>query len=116
MTATLHVSPQHTNFVNPDYFNPQPVTPTYAQHNYVGTAADHWGLFNGILDSSISIQRFDAYVGAQGDADMILTPTGNRGNYFGTQNRTANRRSGWKHGRRLRCGFWERICSRPALR
>ena len=91
VTATLHVSPQHTNFVNPDFFNPQPVTPTYAQHNYVGTAADHWGLFNGILDSSISIQRFDAVVGAQGDANMILTPTGNQGNFFGTQNRTANR-------------------------
>lgn len=91
VTATVHISPQHTNFVRPDYFNPQPVTPSYAQHNYEGTAADHWGLFNGILDSSISIQRFDAVVGAQGPADMILTPTGNLGNYFGTQNRTANR-------------------------
>ncbi len=91
VTATVHISPQHTNFVNPNYFNPQPVTPTYAQHNYEGMAADHWGLFNGILDSSISIQRFDAVIGAQGPADMIMTPTGNLGNYFGTQNRTANR-------------------------
>jgi hypothetical protein len=91
VTATVHVSPQHINFVNPDYFNPQPVTATYAQHNYVGTAADHWGVFNGILDSSLSIQRFDAYIGAQGDADMFMTPTGNLGNFFGRQNRTANR-------------------------
>jgi hypothetical protein len=91
ITATLHISPQHTNFVNPDYFNPQPVTPSYAQHNYEGTAAHHWGLFSGILDSSVSVQRFDAIVGAQGSAPMILTPTGNLGNYFGTQNRTASR-------------------------
>ena len=91
LTATLHVSPQHTNFVNPDYFNPQPVTPTYAQHNYVGTIADHLGIFNGILDSSVSVQRFDAYIGSQGSADMVLTPTGNLGNYFGNQTRNARR-------------------------
>jgi Carboxypeptidase regulatory-like domain len=91
LTATLHVSPQHTNFVNLDYFNPEPVTPTYAQHNYIGTIAHHLGIFNGILDSSVSIQRFDALVGAQGSADMVLTPTGNSGNYFADQNRSARR-------------------------
>jgi hypothetical protein len=94
ITATFHFSPQHTNFINPDYFNPQPVTPTYAQHNYVGTAADHYGLWGGTLDSSISLQRFEAYVGPQGPADMIVTPEGNQGNYFATQTRDA-RRTEW---------------------
>ena len=91
LTATVHASPQHTNFVNPDYFNPQPTTPTYAQHNYEGTIADHFGFWNGILDSSVSVQRFDAFIGAQGPADMVLTPTGNQGNYFADQNRSARR-------------------------
>jgi hypothetical protein len=94
VTATLHVSPQHTNFINPDYFNPQPVTPSYAQHNYAGTLIDHFGVFRGILDSSVSIQRFDVNVGSQGIADMVLTPEGNRGNFFGTQSRSA-RRTEW---------------------
>jgi hypothetical protein len=94
VTATLHLSPQHTNFLKPDYFNPQPVTPSYAQQNYVGTAADHYGLFSGILDSSVSFQRFDAAIGAQGSEEMFLTPVGNRGNYFGTQKRSA-RRTEW---------------------
>jgi hypothetical protein len=94
ITATLHISPQHINFVNPDYFNPQPTTPTYAQHNYIGTAADHLAVLGGTLDSSISFQRFNAYIGPQGSADMILTPTGNRGNYFATQDRNA-RRTEW---------------------
>jgi len=92
LTATVHASPQHTNFINPDYFNPQPVTPTYAQHNYIGTIADHFGIWGGTLDSSLSIQRFDAYVGAQGSADMVLTPQGNQGNYFATQSRGAQRK------------------------
>jgi hypothetical protein len=91
LTATFHISPQHTNFVNPDYFNPQPVAPRYSQHNYVGTLADFFGLFGGTLNSSISIQRFDAFVGAQGSAAMVLAPGGNGGNYFGVQNRGASR-------------------------
>jgi len=94
LTATLHVSPQHTNFVNPDYFNPQPVTPSYAQHNYVGTLAHHLGILNGTLESNVSVQRFDATIRAQGDAGMVLTPEGNRGNFFGAQNRDA-RRTEW---------------------
>jgi len=91
ITATMHVSPQHTNFVNLDYFNPQPVAPSYAQHNYAGTLIHHFGFLGGILDSSVSVQRFDVNIGAQGPEDMIVTPTGNRGNYFGTQNRDARR-------------------------
>ncbi len=91
LTATLHVTPQHTNFVNPEYFNPQPVTPSYAQHNYFATAGDHLGIYGGTLDSVVSVQRFDAVVGAQGTADMVLTPERNRGNYFGTQQREAGR-------------------------
>ena len=91
VTATVHVSPQHTNFVRPDFFNPQPTTPSYAQHNYVATLGDHLVIRGGMLDSTISIQRFDATVGSQGDAGMILTPVGSRGNYFGTQNREAGR-------------------------
>jgi hypothetical protein len=94
ITATFHFSPQHINFVNPDYFNPQPVTPSYAQHNYVGTAADHWGLFGGILDSSLSFQRFEVNIGSQGGTDTVFTPIRNGGNYFGVQNRSG-RRTEW---------------------
>lgn len=91
LTGSLHFSPQHTNFVNPEYFNPQPVTPSYAQHNYVATLSDRLGVGSGILTSTISFQRFDATVGAQGDREMILTPVGNRGNYFSSQTREAGR-------------------------
>ena len=91
VSATFHFSPQHTNFVNPDYFHPEPVTPSYAQHNYVGTLADHLAFAGGILDSSGSVQRYDVTVGAQGPADMSLTPEGNHGNFFGGQVRSSQR-------------------------
>jgi hypothetical protein len=91
VTATFHFSPQHANFVNLDFFNPQPSAPSYAQQNYVGTLIDHFSIFRGIVDSSVSFQRFNATVGAQGSADMIVTPEGNEGNFFGTQRRSAGR-------------------------
>ena len=91
LTATLHLAPQHINFVNPDFFNPEPVTPSYRQQSYLATIADHLALGQGILDSAVSIQRFDAAVGAQGAGAMILQPQGNSGNYFATQEREAGR-------------------------
>jgi Carboxypeptidase regulatory-like domain len=91
LTATFHWTPQQINYVNPNYFNPQPATPSYAQQNYTSTLLDRWGLFNGLLDSSVSVQQFDATIGAQGNADLVLMPQGNLGNFFGTQTRIAKR-------------------------
>jgi hypothetical protein len=91
LAGSFHLTPQHVNFVNPEYFNPQPVTPSYAQHNYEATLADRLAIRGGTLTSIVSLQRFDAAIGAQGDADMVLTPIGNRGNYFARQFREARR-------------------------
>ena len=92
VNATFHFNPEHTNFVNPDYFNPEQVTPSYAQTAYEGTLADHLGLWGGTLDTSFAYQRFHTFIGAQGPADEIVAPEGNSGNYFGTQTRDAFRR------------------------
>ena len=92
INLTLHFSPEHTNFVNPSYFDPQPVSPSYAQKTYEATFAHHLGLFGGTLDSSVAYQRFHTFVGAQGDATEIVQPQGDSGNYFGTQTRDAFRR------------------------
>jgi hypothetical protein len=91
LTATLHLTPQHINFVNPDFFNPEPVTPSYRQQDYMGTVTDHLALGKGMLDSTVSVQRFDASVGAQGAGPMFILPQGNAGNYFATQSREAGR-------------------------
>ncbi len=110
VTGSLHVSPRHINFVNPEFFNPQPVTPGYAQHNYLGTVSDRLGIGKGTLTSTVSFQRFDAAVGAQGTLEMTLTPVGNRGNYFSTQNREAGRDQWletWTPGQMERAGRHE---------
>ena len=91
LTATMHVTPQKINFVDPQYFTPEPVTPSYRQHEYTETLIDRLAIGGGLLNSTVSFQRFDANVGSQGTADMILQPQGASGNYFSAQNREAGR-------------------------
>ena len=52
LMASFHLRPQHVNYVNPEYFNPQPVTPSYAEHGYEWTILDRLAVGNGTLVSS----------------------------------------------------------------
>src|ERR1019366_1008162 len=94
VTATVHVAPQRLAYVNIDYFNPESTAPDASTHNYTGTLADRLTIFGGLLETVFSVTRFDASVWGQGPADLVLTPTGNLGNYFAQQNRQASRFAG----------------------
>lgn len=91
LTATYHVAPQHTNFVNLGFFMPQPVTPSFRASSNVYTVIDHLALGGTLLTSTVSVQNFDANTGAQGNAGMILTPGGDQGNYYLTRQQDASR-------------------------
>jgi hypothetical protein len=91
LSGTFHVAPRQMEFVNLDFFNPQPVTPTFNAHDYTGTVIDRWTIGNNLLESTLAVKRFTGNVWGQGDQDMVLTPTGNRGNYFSEQDRRASR-------------------------
>jgi len=91
LTVSLHAVPQHINFVNPNFYNPQPVTPAIAgvkpcQYSGPGNAGQPtcWKapFLSGRPES-----------GSPGKArrEWSFTPTGNSGNYFGRQRRTGNR-------------------------
>jgi len=91
LTGTFHVAPRQMEFVNLDFFNPQPVTPTFNAHDYTGTLIDRLTIGNNLLESTLAVKRFSGNVWGQGTENMILTPTGNAGNYFSQQNRRASR-------------------------
>ena len=91
ISGTFHLAPRQMEFVNLDFFNPQPVTPTFNAHDYTGTAIDRWTIGNNLLESTLAVKSFTGNVWGQGTQDMVLTPTGNRGNYFSEQNRRASR-------------------------
>ena len=94
VTATVHIAPQRLDFVNMDYFNPQPTTPDASTHNYTATMADHLSLGGGLLDNTVSATFFDARVWGQGAQDLTIAPAGNSGDYFAQQGRNASR-VGW---------------------
>jgi hypothetical protein len=91
LTGTFHVAPRLMEFVNLDFFNPQPVTPTFKAHDYTGTVIDRWTIGNNLLESTVAVKRFSGSVWGQGAQDMVLAPTGNSGDYFSEQNRRASR-------------------------
>ncbi|HXM93047.1 MAG TPA: TonB-dependent receptor [Candidatus Dormibacteraeota bacterium] len=91
VTGTIQVAPQNTDFANLSYFNPQPVSPTFRASEKLFAITDHLALGATLLNSTLSIQRFRATVGAQGDANMVLTPIGDRGNYFHRESRRESR-------------------------
>jgi hypothetical protein len=91
LTGTYHVAPQHTNFVNLGFFSPQPVTPNFRASSSVYTLTDHLALGQNLLTSTVSAQFFNASTGAQGTASMVLTPAGDRGNYYLSRQQDASR-------------------------
>jgi hypothetical protein len=90
-TFTFGYFPQRDQFVNLDFFRPQPVTPNYKQKDFVVTVRDHYQLKEGMLQSAFSFKRFDADVWGQGNDEQTLTPAGEQGNYFATQSRHSHR-------------------------
>jgi hypothetical protein len=91
LTGTMHVAPWHSNFVNLDFFNPQPVTPAFKATDYTGAVTDRLSFGANLLESTVGVKLFSGSVWAQGLQDMTLTPVGNLGNYFSQQNREGSR-------------------------
>jgi hypothetical protein len=94
VTATVHVAPQRLQFVNMNFFNPQPATPDAGTHNYTATLADRLSVGGSLFENTVSATLFDARVWGKGSQDLVLTPQGNSGNYFAQQDRNASR-LGW---------------------
>jgi hypothetical protein len=102
--GTFHMTDSHTRFANLDFFDPQPVSPTTSSSTYSGNIIEHASIKGTLLDSALSAATFRAGVWPQGPLDMILTPTGNEGNYFSQQTRTSSRfewRETWSFSQQL---------------
>ena len=93
VTATIHVAPQRLDFVNMNFFNPEPTAPDASTHNYTATLADRLSIGPGLLETTFSATQFNARVWGQGTQDLVMTPSGNSGSYFSAQARNASRLS-----------------------
>jgi Carboxypeptidase regulatory-like domain len=91
ITGTFHYAPHSLQYAGLDYFNPQPVTPNGDFHETTGTITDWLAFGGGVLQSTISSRVVSIGITAQGMDEMVLSPTGNSGNYFSQESRRANR-------------------------
>jgi hypothetical protein len=91
ITATLHFAPHSVNYANLNYFDPQPVTPNADYQENTGTISENFGVGGGVVTSTFAGTRFVTNVAAQAPGEMVVSPVGNSGNYFGQQSREATR-------------------------
>jgi hypothetical protein len=91
LTGTLHIAPRHINFVNLNYFDPQPVTPSFRARDYTTTLLDRLTIGANLLESTLSYKNIGGRVWAQGTEEMTLAPAVNSGNYFSQQDRNTTR-------------------------
>ena len=91
ITATLHFAPHNLQYVNLNYFDPEPVTPNADYQEDTGTILHRWAIGNSLLTSTFSGTRDATNVAPQTPGDMVLSPTGNSGSYFGRGSRQATR-------------------------
>ena len=91
ITATLHFAPHSVQYATLNYFDPQPVTPNADYQENTGTISEHFGIGGGVVTSIFAGTRFVTSVTAQTQGEMVLSPVGNSGRYFGHQSREATR-------------------------
>ncbi len=91
LTFSFHFAPHSLDYAGLDYFNPQPVTPDATYHESTAMIAHRWAVGSGELQSTFAGTAISSAVSPQGTADMVLTPGGNQGNYFGQDSRSATR-------------------------
>ncbi|MDE3167740.1 MAG: TonB-dependent receptor, partial [Acidobacteriota bacterium] len=94
VTATLHLAPRRLGNWNIDAFDPIGTSPDARTHNYTGTLADRFTVGGAYWENTLSVTQFDASVWPKGPNDLVLAPSGNGGNYFASQQRTASRLAG----------------------
>jgi TonB dependent receptor/Carboxypeptidase regulatory-like domain len=91
LTGSFHFAPHSLTYSGLDYFNPQPVTPNLDFHETTAALTDRLSVSGGLLQSTIANRVVSSDTSPQGTADMVLTPMGNSGNYFGQESRRADR-------------------------
>ncbi len=91
LTASFHWAPHTLQYAGLDYFNPRSVTPNAGFHESTAALIHRWGIGDGLLQSTFAVTRVSSGIYAQGNGDMVLTPTANSGNYFSQEARRAIR-------------------------
>lgn len=90
-TLTGGYFPQRDHYIGLDFFHPREATPNAGRRDLMLAARDTFQIGGGALVSSVSWRTFATDIWGQGTTEQTVTPSGERGNYFATQNRRSAR-------------------------
>lgn len=85
LTVTLHFAPQHIQYTNLNFFDPEPVTPNADYQENAGTLTHHAQVAQGLITSTVAYTRIARNVDPQTPGPMTLSPVGDSGRYFTQQ-------------------------------
>jgi hypothetical protein len=72
-------------------FRPEETTPKFSQEGFAAGAVDRLILSgNAVLESTISARTFEVDLNTKGNAPMVYSPEGQRGNFFNSQQRNVS--------------------------
>lgn len=93
-TVTAGYFPERDRYIGLDFFHPQPTTPNDTRRDVMVTGRDTYQIGGGVLVSSASWRTFATDISGQGEAEQVISPVGDSGNYFATQHRRSARIEG----------------------
>lgn len=80
--------PREVANVTMNTFRPEPVTPDFNQAGFSTGVVDRYQVWpNGVLESTVSIRRFEVDVNSDGEAPMVYSPETQSGSFFNDQER-----------------------------
>lgn len=90
-TTSLAIYPRDVRYSNLATFVPEPATVTRKQRGYAVQMTDRWRWSPvTLLETTAAYKRYDAAVVPEGDAPMVLRPSGIEGNAFNEQERRSH--------------------------
>ena len=91
LMGSFHFAPHSMRHAGLNFFDPKPVTPDARFHASTGALIDRMTLDGGVLQSTFAITHVSSGITPRGALEMVVTPVGNKGNYFSQQSRRASR-------------------------
>jgi len=90
LTGTFAVFPRHLQFVNLDTFNREPVSPDTKEHGYQLDFTENASFGSMLLESNVTLRRYDVEVDPRGQLPMQLALSERAGNYFHADDRDSS--------------------------
>ncbi len=90
LTGSFAVFPRDLQYVNLDTFNREPVSPDLKEHGYQLDLTENGAFGSSLLESNVTVRRYDVEVDPHGVLPMQLQLAERKGNYYHAEERDSH--------------------------